>query len=294
MTSGDQHDDDAVVIGESSSVAAATTRRIATAWDESIISVRGLVGVDWLWIGVTLLAGAALMVLANITTDIADGWVEGEHGEAWTSAIGHGLAAALILAGLIAVGWTHEAGVSSDYQRRGLRPSALIVAACLIPALALIGSSWEPVERIGSVAADVAANGLFDEFAFRGLLMVFIARKLADHEHGLLIAAVVVALTFGIVHLSPAMLLLGPLFSLAFTRLVLDTNSIWPAVVLHALVDWFFEFPFLADGTAEGSGWRVWSVLLVIAAAAVAIRRLAVERAAWQSLMSPNIVPVPR
>ena len=264
---------------------------VLSAVQRSILDITPL---QWAWMAGSVVVGIAVTVLVNISRDVADGTVEGEHAEQWNSAIGHLAAVLVLLAVFYAVGWLHEVGVNSGYQRWGLRWSPFVLVACLLPALGIPGTSWEPYERIGAVAADVLSHAAFEELAFRGLLMLVIGRGLSDHRHGVLISAIAVGVVYGLVDLSVGSLLLGVLFSVVFVRLLLDTNSIWPAAVLAAMFEWLGEFPYLDDGTAEGSGWTTLGIVVLVVAAAHAVVRLAREHASWQALRSPNIAPVPR
>lgn len=257
-------------------------------------SILDITPLQWAWMAGSVVVGIAVTVLVNISRDVADGTVEGEHAEQWNSAIGQLAAVLVLLAVFYAVGWLHEVGVNSGYQRWGLRWSPFVLVACLLPALGIPGTSWEPYERIGAVAADALSDAAFEELAFRGLLMLVIGRGLSDHRHGVLISAIAVGVVYGLVDLSVGSLLLGVLFSVVFVRLLLDTNSIWPAAVLAAMFEWLGEFPYLDDGTAEGSGWTTLGIVVLVAAAAHAAVRLAREHASWQALRSPNIAPVPR
>ena len=293
-TEPDTAEPGATDLDKSASVSEPPAGRVAAALQEAKDSLLEITPLQWAWMAGSVVLGALLMALVGIARDTADGTVDRDHAELWNSAIGQLGAVLVILAVLYALGWLHEAGVNSSYQRWGLRWSPFILIGCLLPGLAVLGTSWEPYERIGALAADSLTSAAFEELAFRGLLLIVVARGLAEHRHGVLLSAITVGVVFGLVDLSVSSLLLGTLFSLAVVRLILDTNSIWPAVVLHAMFDWLGEFPFLDDGTGEGSGWTTLAVLVVIVAAAHAGRRLAGEHAPWQALMSPNVAPVPR
>ena len=76
--------------------------------------------------------------------------------------------------------------------------------------------------------------GICEELLFRGFL-IWVLRPLV----GLWLAAALSALLFGAAHAyqGPAGVIRTGLFGLIFTAIVLLTRSLWPAIVLHAIVD---------------------------------------------------------
>jgi membrane protease YdiL (CAAX protease family) len=90
--------------------------------------------------------------------------------------------------------------------------------------------------------------GLFEEIAFRGLILYALLRSWGDKRFRMLKSVLVSSLLFGLVHLATVMTgntLPGAIFQILSTTisgilyaaLVLYGRSIWPAVIGHFLVD---------------------------------------------------------
>ena len=102
-----------------------------------------------------------------------------------------------------------------------------------------------------SVLADPPAFflvGLFEEIAFRGLILYALLHSWGDKRFGILKSVLVSSLLFSIGHLATVMTgntLLGAIFQvlstaisgILYAALVLYGRSIWPAVIGHFLVD---------------------------------------------------------
>jgi membrane protease YdiL (CAAX protease family) len=101
--------------------------------------------------------------------------------------------------------------------------------------------------------------GFCEELLFRGFL-IWVLQPLV----GLWLAALLSALLFGVAHAYQGLagIVRTGLLGLAFTAIVLMTRSLWPAIVLHAIVDamggvlaWLvLRDPVLPTSAAEASG----------------------------------------
>lgn len=218
--------------------------------------------------------GVGLVVLQSIITTTAEGLVTGDEAEIWAAAIGEWIMGLLVLAVLWRLGWLRWVGVTSSFRREGVSSSGWLFAACLLPAIGVATTSWEPAGRILALAVDYLATGFYEELAFRGLISVFLVRAWRHRETAISSAAVLSGVIFGVVHLQPLLLLVGPLFAVAFTRLQIDARTIWLSMVLHAAFNWFTEFPFDADGTTTDHWAQVVAIPALVLAGVFGHRAL--------------------
>lgn len=96
-------------------------------------------------------------------------------------------------------------------------------------------------------------TGFFEEALFRGLLFDMTASRLARHTHGVLIAAIVSAIVFGLLHivgdasssfpLAAMRFIQAAIFGLFMCTVYHRTKSIWPAALTHGLYDVFVLWP---------------------------------------------------
>jgi len=217
-------------------------------------SLTGWCRSHWRSVAQGLGIGIGLLVAGGIISATAETALSGAEKEIWAAAISEVIMGFGVLFLLWRLGWLRLAAVTTRWRPRGIPGSAWIIVACLLPAVGLASTTWEPTERIVALAADYLATGFYEELAFRGLIFVFLARAWQNYQWGIVTAATVSGIIFGVVHFNPFLLILGPLFALAFCRLQIDARTIWISVVLHASFDWFTEFPFNADGTS-GEHW---------------------------------------
>lgn len=146
-------------------------------------------------------------------------------------------------------GWLRPAGFLS----LGKRQAWLIMVAASVIELALTISAingnfaWRNLTSLADPPAYMLV-GLFEEFAFRGLILYAFLRSWEDKHFGVLKAVLISSIIFGIGHLATVMTgntLPGAIFQAASTTisgilyaaLVLYGRSIWPAVIGHFLVD---------------------------------------------------------
>jgi membrane protease YdiL (CAAX protease family) len=173
-------------------------------------------------------------------------------GQQMGSAVGR-FAAALIFLGLLwRLGWLRAAGITElGSWRSWLLVLPVLVYEVLAHLYAFFGSFdlGVPESPLGrAVALNGAAAGLLEEVVYRALLLYVLTRLWADSRQGILKSVLVSSLFFGSAHLlhltlgrpTPLVLLLfvsaflGGIYYAAF---VLHSGSVWPAVVLHVILN---------------------------------------------------------
>jgi membrane protease YdiL (CAAX protease family) len=182
----------------------------------------------------------------------------------------------LFAVGLLArLGWLREAGFRAPEHWRDLRvlwPAALLALIVLLPAAFVLPRVTSlSLAAYGVLIALLA--GLNEEAMFRGLLLRIL------QPYGLLPAAALSALFFGLTHLNNlllhASLLLtlaqvfwAFLFGFAYAAFRLRTRTIWPLMILHACSDIATNLGIFATGggTAKSQATLLLlSALLLIA-----------------------------
>lgn len=107
--------------------------------------------------------------------------------------------------------------------------------------------AWRNLTNLANPPAYLLV-GLFEETAFRGLILYAFLRSWEDERFGVLKSVLISSLLFGIAHLATVMTgntLPGAIFQasstvisgILYAALVLYGRSIWPAVIGHFLVD---------------------------------------------------------
>ncbi|MGD8405676.1 MAG: CPBP family intramembrane metalloprotease [Anaerolineales bacterium] len=146
-------------------------------------------------------------------------------------------------------GWCRPAG----FQSFGSWQAWLIMVAASVFELALTifvingHFAWSNLTNLADPPAYLLV-GLFEEIAFRGLILYAFLRSWEDKRFGVLKSVFVSSVLFGLGHLVTVMTgntLPGAIFQAASTTisgilyaaLVLYGQSIWPAVIGHFLVD---------------------------------------------------------
>ena len=163
------------------------------------------------------------------------------------------LAALVFIGSMKRMGWLEKAG----YRLKNTTASAWILS--LIPALILAFAIAYSMTR--SFAFDFSNPllsfseffmalmvGLVEETVFRGMILYALLRAWGDTKSGILKAALISSVLFGLVH-APNVLFGTPLLTmlaqlgyafllgLFFAALLLRSGSIWVAVVAHGLID---------------------------------------------------------
>ena len=199
-------------------------------------------------------------------------------GQQMASAIGRFVAALAFLAVLWRLGWLGAAGIT----KFGGWPSWLLALPVLAHEVlshlyAFFGNFELGVPQSSlawAVALNGAAAGLLEEVVFRALVLYALVRLWGRTKAGILKGALVTSAFFGAAHLihltlgrpAPLVLLLvasaflGGIYYAAFS---LHAGSVWPAVVLHVLLNAIVGAQAVSNpGFAETvSGWLMVLVL---------------------------------
>ena len=156
------------------------------------------------------------------------------------------LAFCLILTGCVAVlGWHDIAGFQGPIDRGGMRSFYLVMSVPMFILTILLvgmmgdGSTPSPLRVIMIILSLNALVGLSEEVLFRGIVFGALRQK-----HRLITAIVVSSAVFGLLHLAnlgsgqPLATTMYQVVNAAllgglFCALLLQTNSIWPPIVLH-------------------------------------------------------------
>ncbi len=260
--------------------------------DEVLGAIREISMRQWAWLASGFVIAIGLIVVRDKFVTEAEQRLTWEHADLYSQAFGQAAAGLIVLLLITALGLSHEAGITSDWQRRKMTGSWVLIVGCLLPVLAVRGSSWNSIGRLGAAAAEFASTAFLEAVGFLGLIFVFLARRLANHDHGVFISAVATAIIYAATQGSASMLIMAPFFVLAFIWLLFEVRSIWPVVVLFTLFQWLAGLPFDTDGAGEGSGLATVAKLVVVVAAGLAVRRLVTTTDPWQAVMSENVAPV--
>ena len=134
-------------------------------------------------------------------------------------------------------------------------------------------------------AAECLAIGLFEEFAFRGVIFLLFAEKRYTTRKGLFWSLILSSAVFGGVHLinifmgagiGPTILQIGYSFLIGAmcSVVLLKTRNIWLCVALHAIYDFCGTLmPTLGDGTWWDTPTVIFTAVLAVATAAYLIRQ---------------------
>ena len=153
----------------------------------------------------------------------------------------------IVLGAVAAFGWWRETGLTSPFDRRGLRLSIYISAIPLVLflliAIVLLTSARAPQHAV-MLALIICFNflvGLFEETLFRGIVFHGLRTR-----HSLWVAILFSSLLFGLFHL--VNLAIGQNFQITvfqvvnatalgifFCAIYLQSGSLWPPIVLHAI-----------------------------------------------------------
>lgn len=132
-------------------------------------------------------------------------------------------------------------------------------------------------------AAECLAIGLFEEFAFRGVIFLLLAEKRHTTRKGLFWSLILTSAVFGAVHLVNVLAgagIGGVILQIGYSFLIgamcsvvlLKTRNIWLCVMLHAVYDFCGTLiPTLGAGTWWDTPTVVFTAVLAVATAAYLI-----------------------
>lgn len=128
-------------------------------------------------------------------------------------------------------------------------------------------------------AAECLAIGLFEEFAFRGVILLMLAEKRHTTRKGLFWSLILTSAVFGGVHLLNVLMgagIGGVILQIGYSFLIgamcsvvlLKTRNIWLCVILHAVYDFCGTLmPTLGDGTWWDTPTVIFTAVLAVATA---------------------------
>ena len=195
-------------------------------------------------------------------------------GQQIANAVGRSVAVLIFLGVLWRFGWLRAAGITKlGTWRSWLLVLPVLVYEILTHLYAFFGSfalgvPETPLAR--AVALNGAAAGLLEELVYRALVLYVLMRLWGGTRPGILRSALVSSLFFGAAHLihlalgrpAPLVLLLSVsafLGGIYYAGFALSAGSVWPAVVLHVLLNAVVGAQAVGNpGFAETvSGWLV-------------------------------------
>ena len=162
-----------------------------------------------------------------------------------------------LIAFMIALGWAREAGITRPMQNWHKGWLLYTLPFFLFALYNSIGTDWASLMFTAGAGVlwvvDHLAIGLYEEVLLRGVVMYLLYRAWGTTRTGLFAVVFGQAIIFGVIHYSN--LLVGAPFwavteqvvdatiaGVGFGGLALVLRSIWPGVIVHALIDAMADF----------------------------------------------------
>lgn len=147
--------------------------------------------------------------------------------------------------------WDSEVGLFkpiSSWQGKWFQAS---IPLLLIATLSLTGVNWNEVKFSAvTVSAWLLSNfatGFFEEALMRGLCFTILLKAWGTTRNGVFLAAFLQAFIFGAAHITNlyhmptldvfAQIVFATLIGIGFAGLVYLSKSIWPAIIVHSLIN---------------------------------------------------------
>lgn len=164
--------------------------------------------------------------------------------------VGEGIAAAIVAAIVVALGWWRAVGFTGFRSWRSVWLAwfpALLVAVLFLLQL-LQSSLTDDIRWLSLGVLNVFFVGFFEEALTRGLVLYLLLVAWRSRPNGVVEAVLVSSVLFGLAHflnvfagapMTATLIQVGYAigFGVGFAALLLRTNTIWIGIVLHALVD---------------------------------------------------------
>ncbi|MDO9629402.1 MAG: type II CAAX endopeptidase family protein [Acholeplasmataceae bacterium] len=155
-------------------------------------------------------------------------------------------------------------GYSSILSFKNVKKSLLIMIPAFIisinnfPIIAYLSGRTtltEPIYRVYLFLIECLSVGFFEEILFRGIILMFLVKKLEHVKNGLLISIVLSSLMFGFIHIlnlysgasvSSTFLQIGYSFliGMMWAVMFLKTGNLWLVMLLHATFNFFGQVMF--------------------------------------------------
>jgi len=176
--------------------------------------------------------------------------------------------AAVPVALLLSWGWWERAGFTKPSQWRSLHLLWLPILLVLLVASAGLDTSGLD-EKWPDIVTSVW-TGFYEEAVFRGLLLTFLLVAWGSRRQGVLAAVLVTTVLFGLVHVvnllfgaglvdTAVQVATATFIGLMYAAVRLRTHTLWPLVVVHAVID--VVGVSLAPASSDGEGGISWVYL---------------------------------
>lgn len=158
---------------------------------------------------------------------------------------------AILIALMLKLSWARDAGITTPYDGWHHRWWLATIPMALIAVINLLANDWGAAEfTLGSTTLWVVENlgtGIFEETMLRGVCFFILYQAWQSKPHAFMKAALGQGLIFGLLHLlnlvyNPVgetlmQVIYATLLGIGFAGLVVFTRSIWPAVIVHAVIN---------------------------------------------------------
>lgn len=164
-------------------------------------------------------------------------------------------------------------------------PSAIILLIGLLPLMA--GTLTIDFSKMNMIVIFILMNffiGMSEELLVRGVILSVLLTKWGKNKKGIYVSVIVSSIIFGAAHLGnhigSADFLLATLSQVAYATLigvffaacVLRSRSIWPAIIIHAAIDFVSQLQQIAvNGSVQVAGQATAPLTLLQAFQPVAI-----------------------
>ncbi|TQV85408.1 CPBP family intramembrane glutamic endopeptidase [Aliikangiella coralliicola] len=177
--------------------------------------------------------------------------------------------------------WTESAGLTKPLSSWHPRWFLATIPLQLIAFLSFTSVNWTEIQfSTHAVSAWILSNfatGFFEEVLMRGLCFYILVKAWGATKKGVFLAAIFQAVIFGLAHLGnlynmPALdvfaqVVFATLIGVGFAGLVYLTKSLWPAIIVHSLINAIGTInDYLVPGTGEfqSPGLAGYIVIIVI------------------------------
>lgn len=147
--------------------------------------------------------------------------------------------------------WSERAGLTAPMSSWHSKWYLAMLPLLLIALISLTSANWAQVQftplALSAWLVSNFATGLFEEVLMRGLCFYTLLTAWGETKKGVFLAAFVQALIFGLAHLGNlyhmpiidviAQVIFATLIGFGFAGLVYLTKSLWPAIIVHSLIN---------------------------------------------------------
>lgn len=177
--------------------------------------------------------------------------------------------------------WDVASGLTNRFSNWHSRWWLATAPLIIIAFLSLTSVNWHGLtlsyEAIFAWLLTNVATGLFEEVLMRGLCFYVLLKAWGKSKYGVYKAAFFQALIFGLAHLGNlyhmptldviAQVTFATLIGIGFAGLVLLTKSLWPAIIVHTLINaagTINTFFVLSDVEFQSPGIDVYLVIIAL------------------------------